>query len=120
MLYVPATQEAIGAMVAELAHRAGEGRRRAKKKHDENAFKSLLKPGDKNKIYWLGGTWSIRYRDADGKTKNSQRTYLVPELARHADTVASAMVVLQRARVDWNRLDCTDRRRFIDLGSPTY
>ena len=27
MLHVPATQEAIGAVVAELAHRAGEGRR---------------------------------------------------------------------------------------------
>ena len=54
MLHVPATQEAIGAVVAELTHRAGEGCR-AKKKHDHpNAFKSLLKPDDKNKIYWFG------------------------------------------------------------------
>ena len=115
MLHVPAKQAAIGTVVAELTHRAGEGRRRAKKKHDHpNAFKILLTSHDKNKIYWNGDTWSIRYRDADGKTKNFQRTYVVPELARHVDTVASAKVVLQRVRVDWNRLDCTARQRLME------
>ena len=113
-VHVHATQDVIGAILSELQSRAGELNNRIAKalNSPRNAFKGLMSPDDKKRIYWCGCGWNIRFHDAAGKIRNCQKAYAVIEGASQEDTLAHAGQVLRRARDDWNRMDYSDAPRF--------
>ena len=126
-LLVPVDGASLDLIVQHLLHRAGE-MLQSPRSVDATTFGRLLTQSDYGRIAWRTqassqslGFWQITYRNQQGRLARARSGMSVPK-ASLAGTplclkgrVDAANMVLQRARVEWNRLDCSEAARFPEF-----
>ena len=102
-IHVPATQESVDMLLAELSSRKGE-RRRMKKQHScTEVFRSLLQDEDMGRVAWRGFSWQVSWRSADGSRKKTVSGFRVRDTGETDRDLATARTLLRRARALWAR-----------------
>ena len=123
---MPVDGDSLDLIVQHLLHRAGEELHRSRVEK-ATTFGELLAQSDNGKIAWRGqvssqsvGFWQIIYRNQRGSVVRGRSGLSVP-IASLAGTLWStqeqlhaANMILQKARLEWNRLDCSDAERLTE------
>ena len=124
-LLVPISGESLDQIIQHLSLRAGEALHHPRVE-DETTIGDLLAESDAGKIAWRSskqasgqcvGFWQIVYKNHLGVVVRGRAGLSVPR-ANLAGTpwskteqMNAAAMVLNKARVEWNRLDCSDAAR---------
>ena len=124
-LLVPISGESLDQIIQHLSLRAGEALHHPRGE-DETTIGDLLAESDAGKIAWRSsseasgqcvGFWQIIYKNHLGVVVRGRAGLSVPR-ANLAGTpwsrpeqMDAAAMVLNKARVEWNRVDCSDAAR---------
>ena len=102
-LHVPATEESVDMLLAELSHRKGERRRKKAQHSCADTFRDLLREEDQGRVRWHGHSWLVLWRSADGGKKRSVSGLRVRDTGETVRDTAMARATLRRARATWNQ-----------------
>ena len=127
-LLAPVDGQSLDRIVQHLFHRAGEELHQEREKKIQS-FGELLTQSDAGKIAWRTnaqassqcvGFWQIIYRNQRGALVRGRSGLSVPSASLAGtpwsadEALDAANMVLQKARSEWNRLDCSDAERYPD------
>ena len=126
-LLVPVDGASLDLIVQHLLHRAGEVLQ-PHRCEGEETFGRLLAQSDYGRIAWRTqassqslGFWQITYRNQQGRLARARSGMSVPTASLAGTPLCAkgredaANMVLQKARVKWNRLDCSEAERFPEF-----
>ena len=124
---VPVDGQSLDLILQHLFQRAGEPLQ-CQRSQGVPRFAELLTESDCGKIMWRQqassqsvGFWQITYRKQTGIVGRARqgmavpRTSLTGSLYSASELMEAAQMVLQKARVQWNRLDCSAAERFPEF-----
>ena len=124
-LLVPVDGKSLDLIVQHLFHRAGEESHH-RRKEKTTTFGELLTKSDQGKIAWRKhaqassqcvGFWQIMYRSDRGSLVRGRSGLSVPSVSLAGTPLSTqeqldaANMVLQKARAEWNRRDCSKAER---------
>ena len=106
-LHVPATEESVDMLLAELSPRQGERRRKKAQHSCADAFRDLLEEEDQGRVAWRGHSWQVLWRSADGGNKKTVSGFRVRDTGETVRDTVMARTALRRARALWNQCACS-------------
>ena len=122
-LLVPVDGASLELIVQDLFHRAGEALQPQRGDAAARFGESLTK-FEHGKIAWRSqassqsvGFWQITYRNQNGRVARARSGMSVPKVSLAGTPLSTkeqlhaANMVLQKARTEWNRLDCSGASR---------
>ena len=122
-ILLPADELTLERIVEHLMPRRGEPKQAASQAGG-GSVKPLVNALDKGRIWWRSstwratGAWTIRYKGAGGEVHKTCAGLRVPTESLSGDTLDPADYqkaigqVLNKARREWNRLDCSEHTRY--------
>ena len=126
-LLVPVDGASLDLIVQHLFHRGGET---LQPQRGEGAatFGELLTEAEHGKVAWRTqassqsvGFWQITYRNQQGRVARARCGMSVPRASLAGtplspkEQMEAANMVLQKARAEWNRCDCSDSPRLLEF-----
>ena len=103
ILHVPATEESVGMLLAELSPRKGERRRKKAVHSCAEAFRDMLEDEDHGRVVWRAHSWQVHWRSKEGCNKRCSGGLHVRDTGEPDIDTAAARTALRRARALWNR-----------------
>ena len=109
-VHVPATEESVNMLLAELSPRKAERRRKKKEHSCADAFRAaLLQEEDRGRVAWRGHSWQVLWRSADGGNKKTVSGLRVRDTGETVRDTVMARTALRRARALWNQCACSGK-----------
>ena len=103
ILHVPATEESVGMLLAELSPRKGERRRKKAVHSCAEAFRDMLEEEDHGRVAWRAHSWQVHWRSKEGCNKRCSGGFRVRDTGEPDTDMAAARTALRRARALWNK-----------------
>ena len=103
ILHVPATEESLGMLLAELSPRKGESRRKKAVHSCAEAFRDMLEKVDHGRVAWRAHSWQVHWRSKEGCNKRCSGGLRVRDTGEPDTDMAAARTALRRARALWNK-----------------